>query len=102
MMPVTELAPVLEEAGFDSFWTGDHSHIPVTPVADHPVTGKARPPVAQRLLDPFVVLTAAASVTKTLKVGTAVCIVPQRDPIQLAKEVASLDVLSGGRFLFGV
>ena len=101
MMSVFELAPLLEDAGFESFWVGDHSHIPTsrrTPAQG----GGELPEYYKQLLDPFVMLATAAAITKTLRVGTNICIIAQRDPIQLAKEVASLDVLSGGRFSLGV
>ena len=96
-----ELGPLLEQRGFESLWVPEHSHIPVT--RSMPFPGG---PVLQRpyydIMDPFLVLTAAAVATKTLKIGTGVCLINQRDPIQTAKLVASLDQLSRGRFLFGV
>ena len=96
-------ARVAEETGFESMWVSDHSHIPTserTPYGGR--SGMPLPYSAPRMADPFVVLAAAAAVTTTLKVGTFICLVVQRDTIQLAKEVASLDWLSGGRFLFGI
>jgi probable F420-dependent oxidoreductase len=96
-----ELARALEQRGFDSFWAPKHSHIPLTRLS--PWSGDAElPKPYYDVMDPFVVLTAAASATQTLLVGTGVCLVAQRDPIQTAKLVASLDQVSGGRFLFGV
>ena len=79
----------------------EHSHIPVVRTKPFP-GGPELPRAYYDIMDPFLVLTAAAVATKTLKVGTGVCLINQRDPIQTAKLVASLDQLSDGRFLFGV
>ncbi len=95
------LAKALEERGFESVWAPEHSHIPLSRKSPWP-GGAELPKRYYDAMDPFVTLTAAAAVTEKLKVGTGVCLVNQRDPIQLAKEVASLDQLSAGRFLFGV
>jgi probable F420-dependent oxidoreductase len=98
---MTELAPAVEERGFESLWVAEHSHIPTsrgTPFAG----GGDLPKQYWHTLDPFVALTAAVTVTTTLKVGTGVCLVIERDTIHTAKSVASLDHLSGGRFLFGI
>lgn len=95
------LARAAEERGFESLWFGDHSHIPAS--RETPWPGGAELPEAYyRLLAPVVALTAAAAVTTTLRLGTGVLLVAQRDPIHTAKELATLDVLSGGRLLFGV
>src|SRR3954466_12012351 len=96
-----DLARALEERGFESVWAPEHSHIPLTRKSSYPKGGEV-PKKYYDVMDPFVSLTAAAAATKTLKVGTGVCLVVQRDPIQTAKLVASLDQVSGGRFLFGV
>ena len=96
-----ELATALEERGFESVWAPEHSHIPTSRLSPYPGGGELPKPYYDAL-DPFVCLAQAAAVTKRLKVGTGVCLVIQRDIIQTAKEVASLDLLSGGRFLFGV
>jgi len=96
-----ELAPVLEQRGFESIWAPEHSHIPLTRKSPFPGGGEL-PKKYYDTMDPFVTLTAAAIATKTLKVGTGVCLVAQRDPIQTAKLVASIDQVSKGRFLFGV
>ena len=96
-----ELAVALEERGFDSLWVAEHSHIPV-PRRTPPPGGGELPKRYYDVMDPFVTLTAAAAVTKTLKLGTGVCLVIQRDTIQTAKLVASIDQVSGGRFLFGI
>ena len=95
-----ELATLAEQAGFESLWVPEHTHIPVAE-AMRP-DGAPLPEEYKHTLDPFVTLAAAAAVTSTLKVATGVCLVVERDPIVTAKEVATLDVLSGGRFLFGV
>jgi len=96
-----ELARALEERGFESIWAPEHSHIPVSRASPWP-GGAELPKRYYDVMDPFVCLTAAAAASRRLKIGTGVCLVVQRDPIQTAKEVASLDQLSGGRFLFGV
>jgi len=96
-----DLGRALEERGFESLWAPEHSHIPVSRASPFP-TGGELPKQYNDVMDPFVTLTAAAAATKTLKVGTGVCLVQQRDPIQTAKLVASIDQVSGGRFLFGV
>jgi probable F420-dependent oxidoreductase len=96
-----ELGPLLEERGFESLWVPEHSHIPVVRSKPFP-GGPVLPRAYYDIMDPFPVLTAAAVATKVLKVGTGVCLINQRDPIQTAKLVASLDQLSDGRFLFGV
>ncbi|MFL5269993.1 MAG: LLM class F420-dependent oxidoreductase [Stellaceae bacterium] len=98
----TELAVALEERGFDSLWVAEHSHIPVTRRFTHPQGEEALTKQYYDVMDPFVTLSAAAAATKRLKLGTAVCLVVQRDTIQTAKLVASLDQVSGGRFLFGI
>jgi probable F420-dependent oxidoreductase len=100
-MTPAELARALEERGFDSLWAPEHSHIPLTRESSYPGGGEL-PKSYYDVMDPFVCLSAAAVVTKDLLLGTGVCLVAQRDPIQTAKLVASLDQVSGGRFLFGV
>jgi len=96
-----DLAIALEQRGFESVWAAEHSHIPV-PRRTPPPGGGELPKRYYDVMDPFVTLTAAAVATKTLKVGTGVCLVIQRDTIQTAKLVASIDQVSGGRFLFGI
>ena len=100
-MSPTELARALEDRGFDSLWVPEHSHIPLTRKSPFP-SGGDLPKKYYDVMDPFVVLSAAAAVTKTLLLGTGVCLIAQRDPIQTAKLVASIDQVSSGRFLFGV
>jgi probable F420-dependent oxidoreductase len=101
-MAPTDLAMALEERGFDSLWVAEHSHIPVTRRFTHPLGAAELTKQYFDVMDPFVTLSAAASVTTRLKLGTAVCLVIQRDTIQTAKSVASLDQISKGRFLFGI
>src|SRR5215472_10796035 len=96
-----ELAAALEERGFDSLWVAEHSHIPVTRRFSLP-GGMELSKQYYDVMDPFVTLSAAAAVTTRLKLATGVCLVIQRDTIQTAKLVASLDQVSRGRFLFGV
>ena len=97
----TELARALEERGFESLWLPEHSHIPLSRRSPFPQGGEL-PKKYYDVMDPFVVLGAAAAVTTRLKLATGICLVAQRDPIQTAKEVATIDRLSHGRFLFGV
>jgi probable F420-dependent oxidoreductase len=101
-MAPTDLAVALEERGFDSLWVAEHSHIPAARRFSHPAGEAALTKEYYDVMDPFVTLSAAAAVTKRLKLGTAICLVIQRDTIQTAKAVASLDQLSKGRFLFGI
>lgn len=96
-----DLARALEERGFESLWAPEHSHIPLSRTSPFPAGGDL-PKQYYDVMDPFVTLPAAAAVTTKLKVGTGICLVVQRDPIQTAKAVASLDQISSGRFLFGV
>jgi probable F420-dependent oxidoreductase len=95
------LARALEERGFESLWVPEHSHIPLSRLSEYPSGGPLIRPYYD-IMDPFLVLNAAATVTTTLKIGTGVCLVNQRDPIHLAKAVSTIDQLSNGRFLFGV
>jgi probable F420-dependent oxidoreductase len=95
------LARALEERGFESVWAPEHSHIPVSRRSPWP-GGAELPKRYYDTMDPFVSLTAAAAATTTLNLGTGVCLVNQRDPIQTAKQVASIDQVSQGRFLFGI
>src|SRR4030081_365290 len=95
------LGVALEERGFDSVWAAEHSHIPV-PRRTPPTGGGELAKRYYDVMDPFVTLTAAAAATKRLKVATGICLVIQRDTIQTPKLVASIDQVSGGRFLFGI
>ncbi|NNL86695.1 MAG: LLM class F420-dependent oxidoreductase [Myxococcales bacterium] len=96
-----EIARATEERGFESLWLPEHSHIPVHRTSKWP-GGDTIPKMYHDVLDPFVGLAAAAAVTDRLLLATGICLVVQRDPIQTAKDVSSLDVVSKGRFLFGV
>src|SRR5690242_8375207 len=96
-----EFASALEARGFESVWAPEHSHIPTSRQTPFPQGGELPKKYAEAM-DPFVTLTAAAMATKALRVGTGVCLVAQRDPIQTAKLVASIDQVSEGRFVFGV
>src|ERR1700757_3605905 len=96
-----ELAVALEERRFDSLWVAEHSHIPVVRRFNVPTGGELERQYYD-VMDPFVTLSAAAAVTNRLKLATGVCLVIQRDTIQTAKLVASLDQISGGRFIFGI
>ena len=100
-MTAPALAKALEERGFESIWAPEHSHIPLSRRSPWSGGGEL-PKHYYDVMDPFVTLTAAAAATTTLKIGTGVCLVNQRDPIQTAKLVASIDRISAGRFLFGV
>ncbi|MFC9253442.1 LLM class F420-dependent oxidoreductase [Amycolatopsis thailandensis] len=95
------LAAAVEERGFSSLHIAEHSHIPVSRETPYPGGGEL-PRVYYRTLDPFVALTAAAGATSNLLLGTGVALLQQRDVIHTAKEVASLDLVSRGRFVFGV
>ena len=98
---VGELARELEARGFDSLFVCEHTHIPVSRRTRFPGGGEL-PKRYSHTHDPFVALGFAAAVTRTLHLGTGIALVPQRDPIITAKSVASLDQLSGGRFIFGI
>jgi probable F420-dependent oxidoreductase len=95
------LARAIEERGFDSLFVAEHTHIPLSRESPWPRGGEL-PRKYYRTLDPFVTLTAAAIATERLLLGTGVTLVVERDPIITAKEVASLDLVSGGRVIFGV
>jgi probable F420-dependent oxidoreductase len=100
-MGPAELGLALEQRGFESLWVPEHSHIPLARTTEFP-SGGDLPKAYYDIMDPFIVLTAAAAATQRLKLGTGVCLIAQRDPIQTAKLVASIDQVSNGRFLFGV
>ena len=96
-----DLAVACEERGFESLWFPEHSHIPTSRRSPVP-TGGELPKEYAHTHDLFIALTLAAAATKTIKLGSGICLAVQRDPIMLAKEVASFDQLSNGRFLFGI
>jgi probable F420-dependent oxidoreductase len=98
---IAELARALEDRGFDSLFVPEHTNIPVSRKTPFPGGGEL-PRRYARSHDPFVGLAFAAAATKKLKVGTGICLVPQHEPIVTAKAIASLDLLSGGRFVFGI
>ncbi len=98
---MVKLARALEDRGFESLFVPEHTHIPVSRRTPFP-GGEPLPREYSNTLDPFVDLATAAAVTNTLRIGTGICLVSQRDPIVTAKAVASLDLVSRGRFEFGI
>ena len=96
-----ELGRAVEQRGFESLWVPEHTHIPASRISPWP-GGPNLPKEYWHSYDPFVALTMAAAVTTKIKLGTGICLVIERDPITTAKEVASLDHLSNGRFIFGI
>ena len=96
-----ELAAALEARGFASLYVPEHTHIPVSRRTPFPGGGEL-PKKYAHTHDPFVALSFAAAATKKLLLGTGICLIPEHDPIVTAKSVASLDQLSGGRFIFGI
>ena len=96
-----DLAGCLEERGFESMWVPEHTHIPASRRSPWP-GGPDLPQEYWHTYDPFLALTAAAGATTNLRLGTGICLMVERDPITTAKEIATLDQLSGGRFIFGV
>ncbi len=99
-----DFAKAAEDRGFESVWFAEHSHMPLAPATPGP-PGEGEPGLPREyyaVSDPFVSLSFAAAATRTLKLGSGICLVPQRDVFQTAKQVASLDLYSGGRFLFGI
>lgn len=96
------LARELEQRGFAGLYLPEHTHIPVERTTPYPAAGTELPPEYGRTLDPFVALGQAAAVTERLELGTGITLVTQHDPIDLAKQIATLDHLSGGRFTLGV
>ena len=101
-MAVPELARDAEARGFTSLFIPEHTHIPVSRRTPPPTGDAELPEEYRRTVDPFVVLAAAAATTETIRLGTGICLVAQREPIVTAKAVATLDALSGGRFDFGI
>jgi probable F420-dependent oxidoreductase len=101
MRPI-ELARAIEERGLHSLYVPEHTHIPVSRRTPPPTGQPELPEEYKRTLDPFVALSMAAAATERILIGTGICLVAQRDPIITAKEVATLDALSGGRFMFGI
>jgi len=97
------LARRAEELGFESFWVPEHPVIPLQTSSPYPSSPDGIiPDVYGRIVDPFVALSRASAVTSTIKLGTGICLVPERNPLLLAKEIATLDLYSEGRFIFGI
>ena len=100
---IAVLAKRAEEMGFESLWAPEHPILPVNTATPWPGASDGKiPKVYADIVDPFIALARASAVTTSLKLGTGICLVPERDPLILAKEVATLDMYSGGRFLFGI
>ena len=100
---VAFMARTAEELGFDSFWCAEHPFIPVRTTSRFPGSEDGIIPESySHFVDPFVALARASAVTRRVKLGTGIVLVPERHPLLLAKEVSTLDLFSGGRFLFGV
>lgn len=98
-----EIAREAENLGFESFWVAEHIAIPTHYTTYYPRSADGKvPEFYAHLVDPFIALTAAAQTTKTIKLGTAICLLPQHDVISLAKTTATLDLYSKGRLIFGV
>ena len=97
-----ELAREVEARGFHSLYFPEHTHIPTSRQTPPPTGEPELPEEYKRTLDPFVALAAAAAATSRLRLGTGVCLVAQHHPLVLAKTVATLDLISGGRFVFGI
>jgi len=97
------IAKRAEELGFDSYWVPEHAVIPIKTSSPYPASDDGKiPDEYGRITDPFVSLARASAVTKTIELGTGICLIPERNPLELAKEVATLDHFSGGRFIFGI
>jgi probable F420-dependent oxidoreductase len=100
---VAFMARKAEELGFESFWCAEHPFIPVQSASRFPGSDDGIIPESySHFVDPFVALARASGVTKTMKLGTGIVLVPERHPLLLAKEISTLDLFSGGRFLFGI
>jgi probable F420-dependent oxidoreductase len=100
---VVSLAQKAEACGFDSVWLPEHPVIPVRTTTPFPgAADGVMPPYYAHAMDPFVALAAAAAATSAIKLGTGICLVPERHPLHTAKEIATLDQISGGRFIFGI
>lgn len=97
------IAKRAEELGFASYWVPEHAIIPIKTSSPYPGSEDGLiPDEYGRITDPFVSLARASAVTKTIELGTGICLIPERNPLELAKEVATLDHFSGGRFIFGI
>lgn len=96
------MARKAEELGFESLWYAEHPAVPVQSDSPFPATGGEIPWTYSHFTDPYIALARASGATSTIKLGTGITLVPERNPLLLAKEIASLDRFSGGRFLFGI
>ena len=96
------MAKKAEELGFESIWYAEHPAVPVHSNSPFPATGGEIPWTYSHFTDPYIALARASGVTRTIKLGTGITLVPERNPLLLAKEIASLDLFSGGRFMFGI
>ena len=96
------MAKKAEELGFESIWYAEHAAVPVESNSPFPATGGEIPWTYSHFTDPYIALARASGATSTIKLGTGITLVPERNPLLLAKEIASLDRFSGGRFLFGI
>jgi probable F420-dependent oxidoreductase len=96
------MAQKAEELGFESLWYAEHPAVPVESNSPFPATGGEIPWTYSHFTDPYIALARASGATTTIRLGTGITLVPERNPLLLAKEIASLDRFSGGRFLFGI
>lgn len=96
------MAKKAEELGFESIWYAEHPAVPVHSDSPFPATGGEIPWTYSHFTDPYIALARASAVTSTIKLGTGITLVPERNPLLLAKEISALDLYSGGRFLFGI
>ena len=96
------MAKKAEDLGFDSIWYAEHPAVPVHSESSFPATGGDIPWTYSHFTEPYIALARASAVTSTIKLGTGITLVPERHPLLLAKEVAALDLYSGGRFQFGI
>ncbi|ETW95220.1 MAG: N5,N10-methylenetetrahydromethanopterin reductase [Candidatus Entotheonella factor] len=96
------MAKKAEELGFESIWYAEHPAVPVHSTSPFPATGGEIPWTYSHFTDPYIALARASAVTSTIKLGTGITLVPERNPLLLAKEISVLDLYSGGRFLFGI
>src|ERR671926_1559496 len=96
------MAKKAEELGFESIWYAEHPAVPVHSTSPFPATGGEIPWTYSHFTEPYIALARASGVARTIKLGTGITLVPERNPLLLAKEIATLDLFSGGRFLFGI
>ena len=96
------MAKKAEDLGFDSIWYAEHPAVPVHSESPFPSTGGEIPWTYSHFTEPYIALARASAVTTHIKLGTGITLVPERNPLLLAKEIATLDLYSGGRFIFGV